>query len=274
MPADDLDRDRLYSANAADGEGDDGDYQLEPVDPELIAAEQRRAAAAIDAHRTSIDVNEVYRDVDANRDSVILQDLAGRLRNFRFQFQVRHLLIATALAAVLLTLHKLGVRLFTVIAFLIMGGVAGLTIYLKWEENKRQEQADHRRQKMYAARRAHQARHSGQEVAEEVDDEPPLDTTDQVAAHSVPARQFQFKFSLQQLLLAVTGAAVLLGLVTMLGGAANAAMLCGLLALAGLAVPALGYRPPEIVVFGWWALLVLYVVLSLLAAVWASLGGA
>jgi Flp pilus assembly protein TadB len=274
MPADDLDRDRLYSANAADGEGDDGDYELEPVDPELIAAEQRRAAAAIDAHRTSIDVNEVYRDVDANRDSVILQDLAGRLRNFRFQFQVKHLLIATALAAVLLTLHKLGVRLFTVITFLIMGGVAGLTIYLKWEENKRQEEADRRRQKMYAARRAHQARLSGQEVAEEVDDEPPLDATDQVAAHSVPARQFQFRFSLLQLLLAVTGAAVLLGLVTMLGGAANAATLCGLVALAGLAVPALGYRPPEIVVFGWWALLALYVVLSLLAAVWAGLGGA
>jgi Flp pilus assembly protein TadB len=273
MPADDLDRDKLYSAAAPDGEDEDGDYELEPVDPELIAADERRAAAAIDVHRTAIDVNEVYRDVDANRDNVIFQELVGRLRNFRFQFQIKHLLIATALAAVLLTLHKLGMGLFTMFAVLIMGGVAGLSIYLKWEENKRQEEANRRRQKMYAARRAQQARLSGQAVEEEVDDESPLDSPDQTAMPPVPARQFQFQFSLQQLFLAITGAAVLLGLITALGGASNAATLCGLVALAGLAVPALGYRPPEIVVFGWWALLVLYVVLSVLAAMWAGFGG-
>jgi hypothetical protein len=264
----------LYSANTGDGGGDDedGDYELEPVDPEVIAAEQRRAAEAIDAHRTAIDVNEVYRDVDANRDSEILQELVGRLRNFRFQFQIKHLLIATAVAAVLLTLHKLGIRLVTFFALLIMGGVAGLTIYLKWEENKRQEEADRRRQKMYAARRAHQARLSGQAVVEEADDElPPPDPPEQTKQLAA-ARQFQFKFSLQQLLLAITCAAVLLGLITALGGEFNAATLCGLVALFGLAVPAFGYRPPEIVVFGWWALLVLYVVLSLFAAVWASFG--
>jgi hypothetical protein len=271
MPSDDLDRDKLYSTDAVD---DDGDFELEPVDPEVVAAEQLRAAAAIDAHRAAIDVNEVYRDVDANRDSAIVQELVGRLRNARFQFQIKHLLVATAVAAVLLTLHNLGMGLFAIFALLVMGGVAGLTVYLKLEENKRQEEANRRRQKMYAARRAHQARLSGQEVETEVDDEPPTDSPDEAATRAAPARKLQFQFSLQQLLIAITVAVVLLGLVATLGGASNAAMLCGLVAIAGLAVPALGYRPPEILVFGWWALLVLYVVLSLLAAVWAGLGGA
>ena len=150
MPPDDLDRDKLYTADGRRGDwndGDDGDYELEPLDPEVLAAEQRRAAAAIDVHRTAIDVDEVYRDVDANRDSEIMQELARRLRSFRFQFQIKHLLILTAVVAVLLTLHKLGVGLVTFFAFLIMGGVAGLTLYLKLEENKRQEAADRRRRK-------------------------------------------------------------------------------------------------------------------------------
>lgn len=273
MPPDDLDRDKLYSADAVDDDDDD-DLELEPVDPEVIAAEERRAAAAINAHRTTIDVNEVYRDVDANRDSAVLHDLAERLRNYRFQFQIKHLLIATAVAAIVLTLHKLGMRFFTMFALLVMGGVAGLTIYLKWEENKRQEEADRRRQKMYAERRAHQARLSSQVVEEEVDDEAPAAAAVQAATPPTPAQQLQFRFSLQQLLLAITCAAVLLGLTAMLGGTSNAATLCGLVALAGLAVPALGYRPPEIVIFGWWVLLAIYVVLSLFAVVWASPGGA
>jgi hypothetical protein len=274
MPPDDLDRNKLYSADAVgDGDGDDDEYELEPVDPEVIAAEERRAAAAINVHRTVIDVNEVYRDVDANRDSAIIQELAGRLRGYRFQFQIKHLLIATAVVAVVLTLHKLGVAFFAMFALLVMGGVAGLTIYLKWEENKRQEEADRRRQKMYAARRAQQqAQLSGQVVEEEPDDEPSLDLHEHAATPPAPVRQLRFQFSLQQLLLAITGAAVLLGLITMLGGATNAATLCGLVALAGLIVPAIGFRPPEILIFGWWMLLVLYVVLSLFAAVWG--GGA
>ena len=72
MPPDDLDRDKLYSADAVDGGFRRRRLELEPLDPEVLAAEQRRAAEAIDVHRTAIDVNEVYRDFDANRDSEIV----------------------------------------------------------------------------------------------------------------------------------------------------------------------------------------------------------
>ena len=154
MPSDDLDRDKLYSVD-----DDEGDLELEPLDPELIAAEERRAAEAIEVHRTAIDINEVYRDVDASRDSEIVKDLVKRFGNFRIQFGTKHLLILIALAAVVLIFRE---SLVTLAILSVMGLVVGLTLYLKWEESKRQEEAQRRRQKMYADRRANLARQSGQ----------------------------------------------------------------------------------------------------------------
>ena len=90
MPTDDLDRDKLYSAG---GDNDDGaDYELEPLDPEVLAAEERRAAEAVEIHKKSIDIDEVYREFEARRDSEIVEEWFQRFRNFRFQFQVKHLL--------------------------------------------------------------------------------------------------------------------------------------------------------------------------------------
>jgi hypothetical protein len=68
----------------------------------------------------------------------------------------------------------------------------------------------------------------------------------------------------------ITGAALLLGIGTAVGGIASIAPICGLAALAGLIIPALGLRPPEFVVFVWWMLLLVYVVLSLSTAIWTA----
>jgi len=275
MALDDLDRDKLYTAGADDLDSDDAELELEPPDPAVLAAEQRRAAEAIDAHRRAINVNEIYRDLDANRDTQIVEEWLGRLRTFRFQFQVRHLLILTAVVAIVLALSQ-WVGLGTVFIVAIMLAVAGVSLYLKLEENRRQEAANHRRQKMYAERRAQQARATGQRVeAEEFDDEPmPSKPRDELRTSPAAAREFRFQFSLSQLLVVITAAALLLGMAGAVGGAATVATVCGLAALAGLIVPAMGLEPPRIVVFGWWMLLVLYVALSLFSAIWAGLVGA
>jgi magnesium-transporting ATPase (P-type) len=167
-----LDRDKLYTAGADDSDSDDAELELEPLDPEVLAAEQRRAAAALEVHRTVIDVDEVYRDLDVNRDTAIVDEWLDRLRNFRFQFQVKHLLVLTAVVAVVLVL-SVWISLGTVFIVGFMLAVAGVSLYLKLEENKRQEEADRRRRKMYAERRAELARQSGQPVdIEDLDEEP------------------------------------------------------------------------------------------------------
>jgi hypothetical protein len=165
MPHDNLDRDKMYTSRASDADDDDADLELEPLDPELIKAEERRAAAAIEVHRAAIDVDAVYREFEANRDSEIVRVWMDRLRNLRFQFGTRHLLILMAFVAVLIVL-SMWMGLGTVIMIGIMLAVGGLTLLLKLEENKFQEEADRRRQKMYAERRAAQARANGLPVEE------------------------------------------------------------------------------------------------------------
>jgi hypothetical protein len=128
MPHDDLDRDKMYTSRASGpDEDDDADLELEPLDPELVAAEERRAAAAIEVHRSAIDVDAVYREFEANRDSEIVREWMDRLRNLRFQFGTRHLLILTAIVAVLVVL-SMWMGPGTVIMVGIMLAVAGLTL--------------------------------------------------------------------------------------------------------------------------------------------------
>lgn len=273
MAPDDLDRDKMYTAGGDDLDPD-AEFELEPPDAEVLASEQRRAAEAINAHRKAIDINEVYRDLDANRDSEIVEEWLARFRNFRFQFQIKHLLILTAVVAILLMLCE-WIGLGTLFIVGIMLAVAGVSLYLKLEENKRQEAADRRRRKMYAQRRAAQAAHTGHPIeAEELDEEPSsLSSNGEALPPATPARSFRFQFSLAQLLIVITVAALLLGLSGAIGGLSSLATICGLIALAGLAIPLFGLQVPDRVVFGWWMLLVLYIALSLITAIWPGLRG-
>lgn len=276
---DDLDRDKLYTSTSDDSDSDetdsdDAELELEPPDPELLAAEQRRAAEAVEAHRTAIDINEVYRDLDANRDSEILSGWAerlGELRPGRFQFQVKHLLILTAFVAMVLAFHTAsGIGFGTMLILAVMLAVGGVSLYLKVVENKRQEEANRRRSKMYAERRAQQARKSGQPIEQNWEDEPSITPPPETGIPAQPLFDFRFQFSMAQLFMVITGAAIFLGIGSAIGGASSVATLCGLAAFAGLIVPALGLRPPDFVVFVWWMLLAVYVVLSLSWAIWTA----
>ena len=184
---------------------------------------------------------------------------------------MKHLLILTAVVAMLLAFRTaFGVGFGTILIVAFMLSVAGVSLYLKLVENKRQEEANRRREKMYAERRARQAQKAGQPIDDDWQAEP-IAGPAEVTAHSSPFPDFRFQFSMAQLFMVITGAALFLGLGAAVGGAASIATLCGLAALAGLIVPALGLRPPEFVVFVWWMLLLVFVVLSISTAIWTAL---
>jgi hypothetical protein len=98
----------------------------------------------------------------------------------------------------------------------------------------------------------------------------PAEEVDELEEARAVKEPFRFQFSLRQLIIAMTIAAVVLGAMHFLGGPAATATVLGLIALVGLFVFALGYEPPSILVFGWWFTLVLYVAVSLFAAVFGG----
>ena len=68
--------------------------------------------------------------------------------------------------AIVLTLYKLEM-LGTAVVLLVMISVAGVYFYLQWQEKKAQDEANRRRQEMYARRRAHFKKVHGGETADE-----------------------------------------------------------------------------------------------------------
>jgi hypothetical protein len=271
MPTpDDIDRHKIYTADLED---DDAELEVEPPDAEVIAAEERRAKEAIEATLMSVDIDDIYRESDRRQDGEILDRWA---RDFRFQFQVKHLLVATAVLAIALTLWRLQI-LGTALVLLFMIGVATTYFYVQWQERKQQQEADRRRREMYARQREYFDRRNrgpawteGSSAAVEPPP-PPLPNEADVAWQEATARQkLRFQFSLKQMLVAMVSAAIVFGLVSVLGGPANTATMLGFLALAGLVLHAAGFEPPELIILSWWLILVLYVFLSIVAAVWSG----
>jgi hypothetical protein len=249
-------------------EGDD--YELEPPDADVIAGEERRAQEVIEASQATIDIDEIYRDAARQRSDEILENWF-RDGKFRFRFQVKHLLIATAVLAIVLTLAKWQV-LGTVAVITVMLSVAAVYFYFQWQERKAEDQAARRREEMYARRRAQMHKVAGggpaapAAAAARTDPTPAID--DDVWQEARTSEKFRFQFSVGQMMAAMTTAALIFGLVRLLGGAENAATVLGFIALLGLFVQGVGFRPPSVVVLGWWLILVLYVLLSIFAAVY------
>ncbi|HEX5472693.1 MAG TPA: hypothetical protein VFW73_12455 [Lacipirellulaceae bacterium] len=268
---DDRERDKFYSGSGA--ASDDDDYEVEPPDPDVISAEERHGREVAESARMSIDIDEVYREADRNRGAEILEQW---VRNFRFRYQTKHLLIATALLAIVFALARLE-GFWPAIIILIMFSVGGLYSYLKWEENKQQAEAERKRQELYARRREQLQGKGlpikGQKVGPRASapispDAPPSD--DDMWKQVATREPFRLRFSLRTLIVAMTVAAVFFGLVRLLGGPANTATLLGFIAAAGLVIHVLGYDPPQPVILGWWFILVLYVLTSILGAIWLA----
>jgi len=99
----------------------------------------------------------------------------------------------------------------------------------------------------------------------------PASEVDKMSREAKPPEPSRIRFSLRSLIIAMTVAAVSLGMIRTLGGPSPTATILGLVAVAGLVIHALGFEPPQAVVLGWWFILVLYVLLSLFGAVWPGL---
>ncbi len=245
---------------------DDDDVELE-LEPPDEAVEARQRQIALEAIRANIDIDEIYRDAERDPGSELIERW---LRDFRFRFQVKHLLIATAVLSVVMALITL--KLFwtsLIIAFML--SVAGAYLYVRWDEQKREAAAARRREALYARRRAQLVANAAEQPVD-VGAVPPLalpppNATDEIWRESLNEQSFHFQYSLRQLLILVTVAGLVLGVMNLLGGPEVLASVLGLVALVGLVLYAAGMEAPQLIVLGWWIILALYVVLSLATAV-------
>jgi membrane protein implicated in regulation of membrane protease activity len=221
----------------------DDEYELEPVDPEVLAIERERGERRTETAVSRIDVDELYGDTSNYSDFDVNW---SELRQFRFTTQ--HLLILTAVLAILLTLFRLfdpGLAIFVIAAVLLAGGWFGASLL----ERRKEAERERRRAEFFG---------KGAGVA---------DATN--ATFDTPVTQpraaFKFAFSTKELLITMTAAAVALALLRFIGPH-TLSMVLGMIALAGLAANAMGYDPPRQVVLGWWILLVMYLAVGLIAA--------
>jgi hypothetical protein len=281
------DRDRFYGPGG-DEWGDDGaDYDLEPPDADVLAGEDRRAREALEASELAIDVDEIYSDME-RASHVSLGTWDGK---FKFQFGVKHLLLAMFVLSLVLTLWKLGI-LGGVLIAVILAAVGGALMHIYVKEQRARETANHRWVEKYERRREYLERQTGRPTVGGTGGEaasadrysnakPPLAGAANPAARganraaanrprSPAGRPLRWQFSLRQLMIAMTISAIVFGLVRMVGGPDVAAVVLGFIILAGLIAHAMGAEPPESIILGWWLLLCLYVLMSLAAAVWSQ----
>lgn len=247
---------------------DDDELELEPVDPEVIKHQQERSKRKTREAEDSIDINEVFESVDGD-DPVDLETLK------QFRFTTRHLLIATAVCAVVMTVIT---RLGGCIG-LFVSGVTALAAgwwFVLREESRRLAKIEADRQlfkEKLAARRAVEDGKPLPEKSPKISAEKFAQLNAEWESENAAQPSFKFSFSTKELLITFTVAALILAFAQILG-ASNAALLLGFVALVGLLVQAFGVEMPAVVILGWWILMVLYIILSLWATIAPSAGAA
>ena len=238
---------------------DDDEYELEPIDPEVLKHQQERAQRKTREAEDSVDINAVFDQEDLG-DPIDIEQLK------QFRFTTRHLLIVTALLALVMTLY---VNLGGCMSLFVASCVALATgwWFVMREERRRME-------KIAAARKRYKQRIAARRAVEDGKPIPDIDAEDEQPTEAAweeeatPAT-FRFTFSMKEILITFAIAAVILAFAQILGFE-NAALLLGFVALAGLLVQAFGVELPSLIVFGWWLLLVLYILFS----IWSTFGSA
>lgn len=116
-------------------EGNDEEYELEPPDEHVIAQTKARSEEALLKAEQSVDVDQFYRELNS------IGDWDNLPTNFKPQFSIYHLLIATTVVAVCLGIWQAellnggGLAAFVVLSLV---GLTGTHLYLNWKEKKRQ----------------------------------------------------------------------------------------------------------------------------------------
>jgi len=242
---------------AQEPDDDDFELELEPVDPEIEKHKRLRSIEKTRAAEDSVDIDQLYEETNSGEPADPVD--FGQFK--KFQFSIRHLLIATALLSVVLTVEKLTSGCTAVVITIAAAVAAGWWYVLRQERRQRaQKEADLAKFKVRIA--AQRAQEDGQSVSVPASSEDPLPEPAQ-------SPKFDFSFSLKEMFGAFTVAAILLGLASLMG-AQDAAMLLGLIALSGLVLSAVGFDPPRVVILSWWLLLVLYLLISVWAAAFSA----
>lgn len=229
-----------------DEDDDDFELELEAIDPEILAHERLRGQQKTDEAIAKVDVDELYKKPENFEYDVEWSKLR------QFKFTTRHLLILTAVFAFGFTLYLSLSGCMALFVAVLLAIAAGWYAVVRVERREAAER-ERRRREFDAAR-----------SASPIAVEPGASTW--IDESRPPRPEFRFAFSLKQVFITMTVAAVLLGLLLLAGPKALVITL-GVLSLAGLAVQTFGwFDPPPAVVFGWWMLLVLYLALGLLTA--------
>jgi hypothetical protein len=228
-----------------DEDDDDFELELEPVDPEILATERLRGQRKTDEAVAKVDIEEIIREKVGDEYGDYYLDWKW-LQQFRFT--TRHLLILTAVLAIAMAL------------FTGLGGCSGLFViglialgagwFAVMRHERKLEKERQRIRDEFAATRTI----SGMDAAQAATDAAPQ-----------PRFAIKFSYSMKELLIAMTIAAVVLGLLGLFG-LDSMALTLGIIALVGLVAQAVGFDPPRMVVLGWWLLLVFYLFIGLVAA--------
>lgn len=259
-PGEPIDRDAFYDKSGDDDEvldlEDGGEYELEPVDPEVLASERERAQAEVIRAETSLDVDQVYREAESTG------QLDEFFADFKFRFQVKHMLMGTAALAVFLSVSRLIGSVFAAFIVVATVGLIAAHAFLNRRDRQREAALAAKREKLVAMARAGE-----KGVRLEPEELGPLDREDAVDEDGLPDERapLRIKFSVKEILVALTVASVMLGMLSLLGFSAVAAIL-GLIAIAGLVVFAVGVEMPPVAMLIWWITLVLYIVVSVAGA--------
>ncbi len=246
-----------------DPTNEDDEFELEPIDPEILKHQQQRTKRQTRQAEDALDINAAFVDQDDVVDPIDLKQLK------KFRFTTRHLLIVTALLAIVMTFTK---RLGGCMGLFVSGGIAlgACWWFVLREERLRLERVDACREEMTQRLAARRTIEDGKPVPTKM---PALEAEEFEQLNADWQREneaqsgFRFAFSMKELLVTFTLAALFLGFSQILGPG-TVTLLLGLIALVGLLVQAFGVEMPPLVVLGWWLLLVLYILLGL----WGTFG--
>jgi hypothetical protein len=233
--------------------GDDDELELEPVDPEILAHQRRRANERSEKAFGQAAVDDLLRD----EETAELTLDTGDWRQFRFG--TRHLLIATGVLALMMTIGR------SQNACMILFVLGVITVGAGWiwvtvlERRRSAELARRREELLTGVARDQRAAARGPDAGGTTAERPVTQ----------PGWRFDFRFSIRELLISISVASVLLAVLRWVSKETLTLSL-GILALLGLVVSALGFEPPRAVVLGWWVLLVLYLLFGFISAVTAA----
>lgn len=239
-------------AKLPDDDDDDFEFELEDVDPEILEHAKRRGERQVHETEARAAHLETFEE-PSDSDPISLEDFEG------FRFTTQHLLIATAIMAVFMSIVRLGGGCNALFISFLAAVAYGWWFVLRKE---RRERLERERRRAEASERLTQLQKAGQ-------------SADSLAGRGVTYDEkefvpekpgFSFSFSMKQVMIVFAIAAIMLGLASILGPE-TAALILGIVAVIGLVVLIMGFELPGIIVFGWWVLIGLYVVMSIAAVI-------